>query len=152
MQFILLAILALVVGACASQSETGSDFVAGTPISDELFEVSDFRCEERVSEMFIDDVLTEGRQFWGRGTITNSGAERSGNWLIGWDATLNDGTELASVSDGQVPGGTLVEPLDPGESSEFSFLVASDRTLTADQTVATCDFRVEDSVLNYGNN
>ena len=147
LRFMTLAILTVLVGACSNlgpgRPGRAENFVPGVAIPEQDFEITDFGCQVRTAEMFIDGELVEGRQWWGMGTITNLRDDASPNWEIAWDATLDDGTQLSSET------GATVFPLEPGASTEFSFLVASDRTLPSlEHSVASCVPRVENSVLN----
>lgn len=78
---------------------------------------------------------------WADGTVTNTGEEVSAFYQTASRATFTDG------STGERDTGTLIPPLDPGQSFDFRFFLGN----STGKEVATCEVFVVDSVSNYTN-
>ena len=76
---------------------------------------------------------------WAQGTVTNTGAEESPFYQTANRATFADGTS----SEQNI--GTLIPPLEPGQSFDFRFGLAD----SSGKEVVTCEVWIVDSVSNY---
>lgn len=135
--FRLLPLLVLSAAVPACGGRTGG-FQAGTVISPEDYEITGFACTSRIAKARVDGELVDQEQWLGSGTITNKLQETSPNYQMRFTAMFEDGT---STVDGTA---TLVFPLEPGESTEFSFLVKPFGKVPVD-----CSVVLWDSVLNW---
>ncbi len=76
---------------------------------------------------------------WAKGTVTNTADEVSPWYQTASRAEYTDG------SVGELDVGTLIPPLDPGQSYDFLFSLGD----SADKEVVSCEVWIVDSVSNY---
>ena len=107
----------------------GERWQGPVPIDESLWDVELFGC----------DRVDTNTLLWATGTVTNTGDEESPSYQTASLATYTDGTS------GQLNSGTLIPPLEPGQSYEFDFSLLG----SADKEIATCEVWVVDAVNNY---
>jgi len=120
---------ALVIAVAVLTGCSNSGWPGPVPIDEALWEIDLKSCGP---------IETNPLQ-WAEGTVTNTGEEVSAFYQTASRATFTDG------SIGERDTGTLIPPLDPGQTFDFRFGLAN----SAGKEVATCDVFIVDSVSNY---
>ena len=118
-----LFVAGLVLSAC------GGGFPGPVPIDDALWEIDLQACGPADANPLQ----------WAEGTVTNTGNVESPFYQTANRATFTDGSR------GERNVGTLIPPLEPGQSFDFRFGLAN----SADKEVVTCEVWIVDSVSNY---
>ena len=131
-----------------------SDFVPGTLIPEEYFELSNQECVESVGPENRDGETVQALGWTVSGTLTNALDVPSQSYALRVWYTLDDG----SAHEGVV---TQVFPLEAGDSDDFLTFAAGEGSIrtkfergevsSPDLVVVDCGVTVEDSALNYVN-
>ena len=161
---LLLALVGVVIvaAACSTTEETGSsrpgnassEFVDGTLIPEDHFEITNERCVESIGSANRDGEIVDAARWTVMGTFTNTLDVPSPSYELQVWYTLDDGTTQEALSHS-------IFPLEPGASEDFSSVVIGEVNIellsergdlsSPDLVVLDCGVIVEDSPLNYVN-
>ena len=124
-----LLLTATLVMAGLALSACGGGFPGPVPIDEALWEIDLDGCGPTDTNPLQ----------WAQGTVTNTSNVESTFYQTASKATFTDGTI------GELTSGTLIPPLEPGQTFDFRFSLAN----SADKEVVTCEVWIVDSVSNY---